>query len=45
MVETGLVSNGSCKYLCSIGVQRLFHNHIGHNVLLTFIQFPRKSIP
>lgn len=37
-LETGLVSSGSRKYLCNI-------NHIEHNVLLTFIQFPRKSIP
>lgn len=27
-LETGLVSNGSCKYLCNISVQRLFHNCI-----------------
>lgn len=44
-LETGLVGSGSCKYLCSVNLQRLFHKHIVQNVLLTFIQFPRNSIP
>lgn len=43
-LETDLVSNDICKYLCNISVERLFHSHIEHNLLLTFIQFPGKSI-